>query len=85
MPASCSSRPLLYADRVPIEVRPPLSEDARDALERARAEAGASLEGQSAAYRSAWRRAAALEAVDGEPDEDGYALSPRSTRGATRA
>jgi hypothetical protein len=62
-----------------------LPDDARDALERALAEAGEALERQPAAYASAWRRAAALEAVDGEPDEDGYALSPRSTRGATRA
>ena len=36
-------------------------------------------------YETAWRRSALREAVDrGEPD-DGYALSPRSTRGATRA
>jgi hypothetical protein len=36
-------------------------------------------------YETAWRRSALREAVDrGEP-EDGYALSPRSTRGATRA
>jgi hypothetical protein len=68
-----------------MEVRPPLPDDARDALARALAEAGESLERQSTTYRSAWRRAAALEAVDGEPDDDGYALSPRSTRGATRA
>jgi hypothetical protein len=70
---------------MPIDVRPPLPDDVRDALERALAEAGAALEQQPAAYRSAWRRVAALEAVDGEPDEDGYAFSPRSTRGATRA
>jgi hypothetical protein len=70
---------------VPIDVRPPLPDEARDALERALVEAGEALEEQPSAYRSAWRRAAALEAVDVEPDEDGYALSPRSTRGATRA
>jgi hypothetical protein len=35
---------------------------------------------------SAWRAAALLEAVERDPrDVDGYALSPRSTRGATRA
>jgi hypothetical protein len=70
---------------VPIHVRPPLPDDARDALERALVDAGEGLDQQPDGYRSAWRRAAALEAVDGEPDEDGYALSPRSTRGATRA
>jgi hypothetical protein len=70
---------------VPIDVRPPLPDDARAALERALADAGEAVEDQPSAYRNAWRRAAALEAADGEPDEDGYALSPRSTRGATRA
>ncbi len=70
---------------MPIDVRPPLSDGERDALEAALAEAGVSADGPPEAYRSAWRRAAALEAVDGEPDADGYALSPRSTRGATRA
>jgi hypothetical protein len=38
------------------------------------------------ARESAWRAAALLEAVERDPrDADGYALSPRSTRGATRA
>jgi hypothetical protein len=70
---------------VPIDVRPPLPDDVRDALAQALAEAGAALDQLPAAYLSAWRRTAALESVDGEPDENGYALSPRSTRGATRA
>jgi hypothetical protein len=70
---------------VPIDVRPPLPDDARDALERVLAEAGEALEPKPVAYQSRWRRAAALEAVNGESDEDGYAFSPRSTRGATRA
>jgi hypothetical protein len=35
---------------------------------------------------STWRAAALAEAVERDPREaDGYALSPRSTRGATRA
>jgi hypothetical protein len=34
---------------------------------------------------SAWRRAAARESVENDPMEAGYAPSPRSTRGATRA
>ena len=37
------------------------------------------------AYEGAWRRAALLEAVDGDDGDDGYAFSPRRTRGATRA
>jgi hypothetical protein len=36
-------------------------------------------------YQSAWRRSALREAVERGASEDGYALSPRSTRGATRA
>jgi hypothetical protein len=35
-------------------------------------------------YRQAWRVAGLRESVENE-DEDGYAFSPRSTRGATRA
>jgi hypothetical protein len=35
---------------------------------------------------SGWRATALLEAVERDPrGADGYALSPRSTRGATRA
>jgi hypothetical protein len=70
---------------MPIDVRPPLSADECKALEAALAEAGVSADGPPEAYGSAWRRAAALEAVDGDSDADGYALLPRSTRGATRA
>jgi hypothetical protein len=33
----------------------------------------------------AWREAALREGVERSEDEPGYALSPRSTRGATRA
>lgn len=36
-------------------------------------------------YRQAWRRAGLLEAVDDDEQAVGYAPSPRSTRGATRA
>lgn len=36
-------------------------------------------------YDDAWRRAALREAVEGDEPELGYALSPRSTLGATRA
>jgi hypothetical protein len=36
-------------------------------------------------YGSAWRLSALREGVEQEELEGGYALSPRSTRGATRA
>jgi hypothetical protein len=37
------------------------------------------------AYDDAWRRAALREGVERDDAEVGYAPSPRSTRGATRA
>jgi hypothetical protein len=44
------------------------------------------LEAANVGFSSPWRRAALLEAVDREPCwGERYALSPRSTRGATRA
>lgn len=49
------------------------------------ARAALRLDGPSEAYASPWRRRAALEAVDNEPEPTRYARSPRSTRGATRA
>jgi hypothetical protein len=39
----------------------------------------------NATYRQEWRLAALLEAALGGEAEVGYAFSPRSTRGATRA
>ena len=54
-------------------------------LDRALTEAGIRVDETPALYRSAWRQAAAQEAVECEPGEEGYALSPRRTRGATRA
>ena len=42
----------------------------------------------AAGYDQAWRRAALHEGVEGDEGVEqpgGYALSPRSTRGATRA
>ena len=64
---------------------PPLEE--RDAAVIGRAlEIGiGSLATRSSSATSEWRRTAAREAVEGEPEDAGYALSPRSTRGATRA
>jgi len=62
------------------EVTPPVDEEVeqvlRDALAAARAPART-----DARPSDAWRRAAIVEAVEGED----YAFSPRSTRGATRA
>ena len=67
-----------------IEVVPPLSDDESVALRRALVTLGVRLDGQPEAYRSAWRRTALREATENEPAPR-YALSPRSTRGATRA
>jgi hypothetical protein len=61
-----------------ISVDPPLGEP----VERALAEL---LRDVPPHRIEAWREAALREGVErGEPEED-YALSPRSTRGATRA
>lgn len=38
-----------------------------------------------APYGSAWRQAGVAESVDRRPEPTGYARSPRSTLGATRA
>ncbi len=67
-----------------IEVAPPLGEAELRALSYALERAGVRLDGRPEAYRSAWRRTALREATDNEPVPR-YALSPRSTRGATRA
>jgi hypothetical protein len=68
---------------VHLEVNPPLEDGERRALLVALELAGRGMDPDDP-YRQAWRAAAAREAVDDEP-EFGYALSPRSTRGATRA
>ena len=56
----------------------------RQAVLRALREAGVDSSRPSG-YDDAWRRAALREAVAGDEPELGYALSPRSTLGATRA
>jgi hypothetical protein len=63
------------------EARPPLDEHELKAVLAAldRAEQG------PAANRSAWRDAGLEESTDAWPIDESYALSPRSTRGATRA
>jgi hypothetical protein len=64
--------------------RPPSGE--AEAVLAALAEAGVAADLVQNGRDSAWRAAALLEAVERDPrGADGYALSPRSTRGATRA
>ncbi len=62
---------------------PPVDESTAQALDTALRAIG--IDSQSVrAYDDAWRRAALHEGVEDEADA-GYAPSPRSTRGATRA
>jgi hypothetical protein len=68
-----------------LEVHPPLEEPALAAVRKALVGAGVRLDGKPGIYMSAWRAAAAHEAVQNEPESGRYARSPRSTRGATRA
>jgi hypothetical protein len=80
----------LAAEAMEIRVEPPVAQHEELALLRALGDGGVLEPAASAAARDAWRRAAAHEAVDNDPEsrgdaEPGYALSPRSTRGATRA
>jgi hypothetical protein len=69
---------------VDLEVDPPLGEPGQRALIEALERAGARIDGKPTSYGSAWRRAGLREAADAAEPED-YALSPRSTRGATLA
>lgn len=55
------------------------------ALTSALGAAGLRLDPRPEAAVSAWTRAALREAVENEPASARQALSPRSTRGATRA
>jgi hypothetical protein len=68
---------------VKLDVEPPLEPALAKAL-------GSLLEGAlpetaGLSRDSPWRRAGLAEAVDGVEAPEDYALSPRSTRGATRA
>lgn len=67
-----------------IEADPPLGEPGRRALIEALERAFVPTDRTPPAYESAWRAAGLHEAADADEPE-GYALSPRSTRGATRA
>jgi hypothetical protein len=67
---------------VEVWVDPPVDEAVREALAEALLhETGDAYGGRA----DPWRRAALEEGVSRAEDEPGYALSPRSTRGATRA
>jgi hypothetical protein len=68
-----------------LDVRPELEGPERIALEQALGTIGARLRATPDPSRSAWIRAARLEAVDRAPSAPRYTPSPRSTRGATRA
>lgn len=68
-----------------VSVRPSVSETELLAIRRALEAAWPGLEPEGRPKQSAWSAAAAREAVGGAPRPECYALSPRSTRGATRA
>jgi hypothetical protein len=69
---------------VDIAVIPPVAAAEMRALQAVLQQTG--LRGPNArGYESAWRRSALREAVERGELENAYALSPRSTRGATRA
>lgn len=68
-----------------LDVTPAPAESELAAVRRALARAGIRLDGLADVYSSAWRRAAAREAVDDGLVPGRYVLSPRRTRGATRA
>ena len=58
----------------------------RDLLVAALEEHGLDAADSTSRRRSPWSDAALVEGVARDPrDDDGYALSPRKTRGATRA
>jgi hypothetical protein len=69
---------------VDVDATPPLGPRGHEALVTALEQENPSL-GRDETYRQAWRLASLREAVLGDEAEVGYAFSPRSTRGATRA
>jgi hypothetical protein len=73
-----------YPRSLELDAVPALDAAVRRALVAALDDAWASAPGASA-YDDAWRRAALSEGVAADDPDAGYALSPRSTRGATRA
>ena len=73
-----------YALPVKLTVVPPIDDSVRRALETALGAAGIRTV-RSPRYADSWRNAALREGVERDEPEAGYAPSPRSTRGATRA
>jgi hypothetical protein len=69
---------------VDVDVTPAIADSESRALLVALERAG-TRPSDAPAYDGAWRRAALREAVDRDDGDDGYAFSPRRTRGATRA
>jgi len=69
---------------VELSVTPALDDSTERALRSALGAVKADTS-QAEAYVSAWRRAGLAEGVEQDDADPGYALSPRSTRGATRA
>ena len=67
------------------ELTPDLDGLHQAALQRALTEAGIGTDARSRPAVSAWMSTALREAVENEPVPARQALSPRSTRGATRA
>ena len=66
-----------------VDASPPLEPTEHDALVAALAQL--ELPRGDDPYRAAWRLAGLREASDADDAAAGYAFSPRSTRGATRA
>jgi hypothetical protein len=73
-----------YAREMELDATPAIDAAVEPALLAVLDDAGVRTPGSSG-YDDAWRRAALHEGVDGDDPPVGYALSPRSTRGATRA
>ena len=73
-----------YAREMELDATPAIDAALEPALLAVLDAAGVRTPG-SAGYEDAWRRAALYEGVDGDEPPVGYALLPRSTRGATRA
>jgi hypothetical protein len=68
-----------------VSVRPPVSETELLAIRQALETAWPGVDPKGRPKQSAWSATAAREAVGDAPRPECYALSPRSTRGATRA
>ena len=68
-----------------IEATPPLTESELEAVRVGLARLEIHVSTKPSIGASAWRIAAAREAIDSEPLRPRYARSPRRTRGATRA